>query len=126
MNDLETKSSTAVVNTGDAPGCVRCQLNILLVGLMVLSATFAIFLWRQVHYARQDVQGLKQTAAYMFQAFNQEKPGMDAFVARLVEFGRTHTNFVPILQKYQITTAPAAPAAAAAVAPAGNKPAPKK
>ena len=125
MNDLETKSPAPDANAGDSSDYVERQLNLLRLGLIVLSVTFAVFLWRQVHYSRQDLQAIKQQHAFMTQNFNQEKPVSDAFIARLVEFGRTHTNFLPVLQKYQITSAPPTPAAAAAVAPAGVKPASK-
>ena len=125
MNDLEIKSPAPEANPGDPSACIQRQLNLVLLGLVVLSATFAIFLWRQVHYSRQDLQTIRQQAAFMTQNFNQEKPVSDAFIARLVEFGRTHPNFIPILQKYQITSAPPTAAAAAAVAPGGAKPAAK-
>ena len=128
MSDHESKSFPTGAQTVDSSGGVQRQLNLLQLGLIMLSAVFATFLWRQVKYARQDLQGLKQPAAFLAQSYNQEKPSLDAFLAKLVEFGRTNKNFVPILQKYQITAAPAAPAAAKpAPKPAASPaPAPKK
>jgi len=124
MNDLEKKpSSTGASSHGDA---VQLQLTILLIGLIVLTAAFAVFVWRQVRYMKADLTSLKPIAALHIQGYNQEKPSVDAFIAKIVEYGRTHPDFDPIMRKYQlqaITNAPAAPAAAKPASPVPTKPA---
>ena len=125
MNDLESKSPSTGAPSVDSTGCVQRQLNLLLLSLIILSGTFAVFEWRQVKYARQDLEALKQPAAFMLQSYNQEKPAVDALLAKLSEFGRTNKSFVPILLKYQIPTVAATSASPAAAAPAATKPAPK-
>ena len=124
MNDLEKKpSSTGASSHGDA---VQLQLTILLIGLIVLAGTFAVFVWRQVRYMKADLALLKPIAALHIQGYNQEKPTVDALVARIVEYGRTHPDFEPIMRKYQLqafTNAPAAPAAAKPAAPVPARPA---
>ena len=77
MNDLEPKFAASGVNPGDSSGCIRSQLNILLLGLIILSATVAISLWRQAHYSSLDLQAIKQQKAYMQQVVNQERPVME-------------------------------------------------
>jgi hypothetical protein len=72
------------------------------------------------------------------QAYNNDKPNVDAFVAKLADYGRTHPDFAPIMKKYQLqpptnSVAPAsAPKTAGTTSPAPAKaapapaPAPKK
>jgi len=80
------------------------QVTTLLLALVVVSGTLSVFLWRQASYARADLEAVKQPAAQVIQAFNkQDKANFDNFVARLADYGRTHADFVPILNKYKIT-----------------------
>ena len=137
MSDLENKTPDAVVepeNLGAQCAALQRQVFTLLIALFVVSGTLTVFLWRQARYAQKDIEAVKAPAAQLIQAFNQEKPGMDKFVGQLVEYGRTHPDFVPILNKYRIplTSTPTAvapatavPAATPAAVPAAT-PAPKK
>lgn len=100
------------------------QISFLLLALLIVSGTLTVFLWRQVRYAKQDLQALRPVAAQVLQEFNQKKPEVDSFIARLYEYGRAHPDFAPILNKYQIkplTGAP--PAAATSPAPSAATPA---
>lgn len=99
------------------------QITFLLVALVILSVTVTVFLWRQVRYAKRDLEMLRPVAAQVIQEFNQKKPEVDSFIARLFEYGRAHPDFAPIINKYQIkplTGAP--PAAATSPAPAAAAP----
>ena len=123
MSDLEPKTSAPVIEPEDLGAqCAALQRQVftLLIALFVVSGTLTVFLWRQARYAQKDIEAVKGPAAQLIQAFNQEKPGMDKFVGQLVEYGRAHPDFVPILNKYRIpltnTAAPVAPAAAAPAA----------
>jgi hypothetical protein len=132
MNDSEIKTTTASV-AGDVNqpcACLQRQVTIMLLALVIISGTLFAFLWRQVRYARRDLEAMKQPATQIIQEFNQSKPTMDAFVGKLAEYGRTHADFAPITKKYQLpmTAAPAPPQPAAASKPAAPAPAsaPKK
>ena len=125
MSELETKSPAPANGSGDNE-CLQKQLNILLVGLIVLSATVGVFLWRQVHYLRKDLEATRPLYNAMMQSMAQERPVVDAFAAKLADYARKHPDFAPIAQKYQLlgTNGPATtkPAASAPAAPAGAKP----
>jgi len=136
MNPTETKpSGTTPAPAAPSPeSALQRQLNLMLLALVVLSGTLTVYLLRQVTYAKKDLNAIKGPATQLIQAFNRDKPGMDAFLTKLGEYGRTHPDFVPLLNQYQIpvaaTPAPATsapPAAKPAAAPA-TKPAtpPKK
>lgn len=123
MNDFETKPVSPVpgVNSAD----VQLQLTILLVGLIVLSAAFAGYMWSTWRQRDADFKNLQNAAAPMVQGYNREKAVVDRFIARVIEYSKTHPDFDPIMRKYQpqaVGGAPA-PAAGGTTAPA---PAPKK
>lgn len=110
---------------------LQLQLTLQLLALVLMAATLAFFFYMQARRARFDLNAMKPVAMGIIQAFEQEKPGVDTFLAKLGEYSRTHPDFVPITQKYNFpTNAPAATNAAKAVAPAAKptapSPAPKK
>jgi hypothetical protein len=104
---------------------VQKQLNILLIAVLILSGIFSAFLGLQWHYLRQDLKRLKPVAGPVIQRYNQEKPTVDAFVAKVAEYARSHPDFAPIAKKYQLQNVTNVPAAAPLpAAPAANKTAP--
>jgi hypothetical protein len=142
MNDPEIKEATAPEQPA-APesldqqvASLQRQVSWLLIVLMLVSGTLCVFLWRQARIARKDLQSFKLPAGQIIQAFQRDKSAMDAFVAKVAEYGKTHSDFAPIMEKYkiQVATNPAPgavatpkPAAAPAPAtPAAPATAPKK
>ena len=128
MNDPETKFAAAP-ETEDLKQqcvCLQRQMTTLLLALVIVSGTLSVFLWRQVRYARRDLEAIKPQAAQIIQEFNQARPGMDAFLAKVTEYGRTHPDFMPILTKYRIPATAAPPATVTAPKPAAPAPATKK
>jgi hypothetical protein len=128
MSDLETKIPATAAepeNLGAQCAALQRQVFTLLLALFIVSGTLTVFLWRQARYAQKDLEAVKAPAAQLIQAFNQEKPNMDKFVGQLVDYGRAHPDFVPILNKYRIPltnpTAPVAPAPAVPPAAAPKK-----
>jgi hypothetical protein len=83
MSDLETKPESNVSGSRGEYEDVQKQLNILLMALVVFSGIFAAFVGLQWHYLRQDVKRLKPVAGPIIQRYNQEKPTVDAFVAKV-------------------------------------------
>src|SRR5262245_25831462 len=122
MNDLEPKnlgtSDSEDLDLKQQCAALKRQVTTLFLALVVVSGTLSVFLWRQAHYSRVDLNAMKQPAAQIIQAFNQEKPNMDAFLGRLADFGRTNPDFVPILNKYKISP-PAMPIKASSPPPTG-------
>jgi hypothetical protein len=128
MNDPETKSfAPESEDLKQQCVCLQRQMTTLLLALVIVSSTLSVFLWRQVRYARRDLEALKPPAAQIIREFNQARPGMDTFLAKVTEYGRTHPDFAPILTKYRIPVATAAPpATVTAPKPAAPAAAPKK
>jgi hypothetical protein len=122
MNDPETKTPATPEADDVNQQCVSLQrqMTTLLLAVVIVSGTLTVFLWRQARYARHDLDAIKPTAAQIIQEFNQKQAGLQTFVSKVAEYGRTHPDFAPIMNKYKLTSITSAPPAAV------TAPAPKK
>ena len=94
----------------------------LLIALVILSGTLTIFLFRQMTYARLDLNAVKPPGAQIIQDFNQNRANLEGFVTKIAEYGRAHPDFAPIMNRYRsILQTTASPSASPAV-PAGSVP----
>ena len=105
------------------------QINLMLGALIVLAGTVAAFLFFQARHLRHDLNAIRPVHAAVVQAYNNDKPAVDAFVVKLANYGREHADFAPIMKKYQLQQVTnAAPVAKSPVAtsspPAKVTPAP--
>jgi hypothetical protein len=87
------------------------QLSNLMLVLLVVSGTLAIFLLQQVRYARADVGSLQAQAQQIEQArqmiadYNANNvPAMKNFIQQLGEYATTHPDVLPVLAKYGLAT----------------------
>ncbi|MCX8090894.1 MAG: hypothetical protein N3I86_08175 [Verrucomicrobiae bacterium] len=120
--DLQTGNPPEPADWPEQRALLQRQVFFLLVALLILSGTVTVFLFWQVRHAKRDLAALRPVAAQVIQEFNQRKPDVDAFLARLADYGRTHADFAPIINKYQIRpTTGAPPASATAPAPAAQQ-----
>jgi len=98
----------------------------VLILLVIISGTLTIYLLRQWMSTRKDLAAFRPMAAQVIGQYNNSRERnarMDGFISRLTDYGRTHTNFAPILIKYGINPAApsATPAASAGPAAAGQQ-----
>ena len=108
-NDLPGEETSA--ETSDLRSeieALRQQVWVMLVLMVVISGTLSTFLLVQMKNANKDLQENHQVVA--------QGAGMDQFLSRMVDYGKTHPDFVPILNKYGITVQNA-PAPSPAAAP---------
>jgi hypothetical protein len=102
---------------------VRQLIQSLLILTVVVSGTLNIFLYREYKSAKTDAKVWReQMRALEYNYANSEGPKIEAFWQRIVEYGRTNPDFLPVLNKYGISVAPA-PAPMQAV-PSGSPPSP--
>jgi hypothetical protein len=86
----------------------------ILVLLIVISGTFNIFLLRQARTSRQELDAFRvQVTAMTAQYQKNVAPAIEEFVRKLGEFGRSHPDFMPILNRHLPTPANPGPAPAA-------------
>ena len=110
-------SSSAEVNVLQAQVEALSSLVVsVLILLVVLAATFDLYLMRQIKDTRAELPNLRN---YVMQ-LQRQSMAIDAFAGKLAEYGRTHADFSPIMTKYGLKPA----AAAAMPAPATSLPAP--
>lgn len=85
----------------------------LFASLVVLSFTLTAFLGLQARRSGKELDMIKPQATQVIENSRQEGPQVQAFFGRLVEYGKTHPDFAPILTKYGLrptnAAAPAAP-----------------
>jgi hypothetical protein len=87
---------------------LRRQIQTILILLILVSATFTLFLWRQVRYAGMDLTQIRP----VIEEYNKTLgPQMDDFARKLAEYGRQHPDFNAIYTKYGLSQVNQAPAA---------------
>lgn len=99
------------------------QVFILLVALVCVSGTLTIFLYRQASVAGRDISTIQPRVERLVATFNQDQPVMAKFVEQLVDYGKAHPDFQPILRKYGLVGRPGVTPTNRAVAPAPAVPA---
>jgi hypothetical protein len=107
MNESQTNSTPPNNLAGQITSLQR-QVTTLLIALIVVSGTLAVYLCYQSRVLGKDIQAIKPQATPIIQAFNQNRDGMGKFVQQLIAYGQTHPDFQPVLQKYGIIPVSAA------------------
>ena len=86
--------------------CLRRQVQMTLILLIMVSGIFTVFLRSQNKYAGIDLNSVKP----MIEEYTKnQEPMMNEFVKRLVDYGKAHPNFNAIYKKYgmdQLTVNP--------------------
>lgn len=121
MNETETNFATSASPASSNGNEARLEtlerlVSKLLLGLVILSITLSVLLWRQARNANRNLNNAKQ----MLGMVNNMKPAVNQLLGQLAEYGKTHPDFKPISDKYGINQAinqAAAPAGAPRSAP---------
>lgn len=98
---------------------LRHMVTSMLVLVIVLSGTINIYLWRQVKYARADLNAFRPQAAQFLGDYERvSQPALRDFTSKLIDFGKSgkaDETFNSLLRKYGVigTNAPAVPATSA-------------
>jgi hypothetical protein len=126
MSDLENKplETSEIAELKEQCAGLAQQVRILLYGLVVASFTLTLFLALQARRAGRELDLIQPTATQIAELSKKEEVAIRTFLGQLLEYGKVHSDFAALLQKYKIVTvkAPGAPAPAAATsAPAEKK-----
>ncbi|HEX5222687.1 MAG TPA: hypothetical protein VFZ59_24235 [Verrucomicrobiae bacterium] len=133
MSDVsDTSSSTAEVSQLKAEIAeLQSQAHLLRVVLLFVMASLCLYFWREAGFngmAAQQMQPQVMQASQYIEALNKQGSSMEkqmqaiqSAVSRLVDYGRAHSDYVPLLTKYGIPVTPAS----AATSPATSTAAPK-
>ena len=118
MSESDTKpvaeSSPVQPTPSDPMAGLQRQLQNLMIAVLVVSGTLCLVLLSQARYAKRDLQMIQGPANQIIQSFKQEKPMMDNFINKVAEYGKTHSDIQPLLQKYGVQMTNTSPATSAA------------
>jgi hypothetical protein len=99
---------------------LRTQTFNLRIAQLVVALALAGFFWVEVRRNGQALQTLRPQAAQVDEVAKKQSDAINEILNRLAEFGRTHPDFVPILNKYRFAASPTS------AAPGSTPAAPKK
>ena len=89
-------------DTNSEIAALKRQVFSLLTALIVVSGTLTVYLYRQASLMGKDLEAIRPQATQMIGVFNKNQALMSNFVNLLVDYGKTHPDFRPILLKYGI------------------------
>ncbi|HUA66097.1 MAG TPA: hypothetical protein VME24_09630 [Alphaproteobacteria bacterium] len=118
MNDPvnDPISSTSHSDLEQQVLALQRQMLLLLVALIVVTATLTGFLAYQSHIGSVDLNASRPRYLQLIQQYQDNQAMIDKFENELVQFGATHPAFQPVLKQYGLgpsgsksPTAPATP-----------------
>jgi hypothetical protein len=124
MDNLENPISTQS-EAGDLQAqfeSLRHLIVSILILLIIVSGTFTIYLLRQWRSTTTDLAIYGPQVKQVMAEYTRISVPMNEFVKQLVEYGRTHPDFAPVLSKYGIKPGAPAPALGPTSSAAGKNP----
>jgi sensor histidine kinase regulating citrate/malate metabolism len=109
MNETETNPSAE--NLQNQVTSLQTQVFLLLLALIVITATLVFYLYYQSRILGSDLEENRPRAMQVIQTFNANKLAIENLDKQLINYGATHPEFQPVLRKYGLmapatTTAP--------------------
>src|SRR5215475_3019099 len=89
----------------------------LMMVLIVISGTLGIFLWRQYRFVKSEYDVLAPAATQLIADYTNNYAMSQEFLKKLAEYGRTHPDFAPIIDKYRLNDALSKPGPASVTSP---------
>jgi hypothetical protein len=105
MNEIENKPSgnSEVTELKAQCSALSRQVSMLILALFLVSGTLTVFLGIQARWLGKNLTTLRPQAKQAMEASVKEMPVINAFVAKLTDYGKSHTNFQPFIVKYGLT-----------------------
>lgn len=117
MNDSETSSSAQSSDLESQVAGLQKQVFLLLLALIVVSATVVFYLYYQSRILSNDLNTYQKQAQDVIKAYDNNKMEIDSITQQVVTFGKTHPEFQPILRKYGLAGPAGMPPTAPPAAP---------
>jgi hypothetical protein len=107
MDNIPTPASTQPELKDLQAQCDHLQqlVSSLLLILIVVSGTLTIFLMRQWRFVKSELDATIPAANQLITEYTNNYAMTQDFVKKLAEYGRTHTDFAPIMTKYHLNDA---------------------
>jgi hypothetical protein len=105
MNDSTSSPAQSSDLESQVAGLQK-QVFLLLLALIVVSATVVFYLYYQSRILSNDLNTYQRQATDVIKAYNANKMAIDNVTQQVVAFGKTHPDFQPILRKYGLMAPP--------------------
>jgi hypothetical protein len=130
MDEIETKGSDQTEPAGwqvQVDALRHFVLSVLIL-VVVISGTVNIYLLYQFKATGRELEAVRPLVANLRNGYaHGDGPAIERFVRDSMEYGKTHPDFAPYLDKYGLRAPPgAAPSPTTVPTPAPAQPAPKK
>lgn len=109
MNDTETHVPAHASDMEGQVAALQRQMFLLLLALVVISATTAFYLYCQSRFVSNDLDQIKPQAIQIIQAYSANRQAINSFHQELSNYAVVHPGFQPILRKYGWTPPTNAP-----------------
>ena len=118
--------SSSPVTAADLQSVRHLIVSVLML-VLVVSGTLNIYLWRQYRSIQAELRPIQPQASQILGEANRLNTIAGDVARKFLDFGRTHPDFMPILNKYGIKAAgPTGAPPTTLTAPPVPAPAPKK
>ena len=106
MSEMETKPGEGTELTEISEKCAELErrATMLQIALILVSLSLAFFVGVQVRRAGKDLEGVRPQLAQFMEANKKQDPMLQTLAQKLVDFGRSHPDFTPIVMKYGLNT----------------------
>ena len=99
MNDTENLTTPAS-DIGNQIEALQRQVLLLLLGLVVLSATVVFYLFSETHFLGKDLDEIRPQAMKVIETYTNNKQAITGFHQALSNYAVLHPSFRPIVEKY--------------------------
>jgi hypothetical protein len=100
MNDTQTPVSAPDSNLEWQVAALQRQVFLLLLALIVVTATLVFYLFYQSHIFGADLNRIRPQASQIIQAYQQHALAIENFDKQLSSYGTRNPAFQPVLKKY--------------------------
>ena len=103
---METKPAegSELVEITEKCALLERRTAMLQIALILVSLSLAFFVGVQVRRAGRDLEAVRPQLAQFEEANKKQDPVLQTLAQKLVEFGRSHPDFTPIVMKYGLNT----------------------
>jgi hypothetical protein len=109
MSETEMNLPTQSAESVRQIEALQRQVFLLLLALVVLSATLVFYLFCESHFRNRELEEFRAQEGPVIQAWSKNQQAIKAIHQELSNYGLTHPNFQPVLRKYGWTPPATAP-----------------
>lgn len=100
MNDIETPTPAQATDIEGQLAALQRQVFLLLLALVVVSATLVFYLFSESHFLSKDLAEVRPQAMQVIRNYNNNRQVINNFHQALSDYALTHPSFQPVLEKY--------------------------